>query len=75
MSNPFAKFAAGGKALPPAKSAGEGWLSTKKVGRDDAHIQKAKRNALDFRRSRIARKRGDHGGKKSKEPKYSFVSS
>ena len=69
MSNPFAKFAAGGKALPPAKSAGEGWLSTKKVGRDDAQIQKAKRNALDFRRSRIARKRGDHGGKKSKEPK------
>jgi len=51
-SNPFAQFSAGSKAT---SSAGEGWLDTKKRGRDDERIERDKQQALDARKKRNQR--------------------
>ena len=51
-SNPFAQFSAGSKAT---SSAGEGWLDTKKRGRDDERIERDKQQALDARKKKNQR--------------------
>ena len=52
-SNPFAQFSAGSRAA--ASSSGDGWLDTKKRGRDDERIEQDKQQALDARKKRNQR--------------------